>query len=60
MSEAPYSQVLITSFPDGETVNSFLRRGASFAGDSSLRRISRQLLARGLGLDGMPSRLDEL
>lgn len=59
MSEAPYSQVLITSFPDGETVNSFLRRGASFAGDSSLRRISRQLLARGLGLDGMPSRLDE-
>lgn len=59
MSEKSYSPVLVTSFPDGETVNSFLRRGANFAGDSSLRRISRQLLARGLGLDGMPSRLDE-
>lgn len=59
MSEKSYSPILVTSFPDGETVNSFLRRGANFAGDSSLRRISRQLLARGLGLDGMPSRLDE-
>ncbi|MHA6842564.1 TnsD family Tn7-like transposition protein [Ralstonia pseudosolanacearum] len=59
MSERLSSQVLITPFPDGETVNSFLRRAASFAGTSTLRRISRQLLARCPGLDGMPSRLDE-
>jgi hypothetical protein len=53
------SQLFITPFPDGETVNSFLRRAASVEGDSTLGRISRQLLARCPGLDGMPSRLDE-
>ncbi|RKE25183.1 TniQ protein [Paraburkholderia sp. BL23I1N1] len=59
MSEYLPSRVLITPFPDGETVNSLLRRTADFAGDSTLRKISRQLLTRGIGLDGMPSRLDE-
>ncbi|MGT2430937.1 TnsD family Tn7-like transposition protein [Cupriavidus basilensis] len=59
MSEKLSSQVLITPFPDGETVNSFLRRNGTFAGDSTLGRISRELLARRPGLDGMPSRLDE-
>ncbi|MFM0132750.1 TnsD family Tn7-like transposition protein [Paraburkholderia sediminicola] len=59
MFEKLSSQMLITPFPDGETVNSFLRRNAGLAGDCTLRRISRQLLARRPGLDGMPSRLDE-
>jgi len=59
MSEQLSSQVLITPFPDGETVNSLLRRNARLAGDSTLRKISRQLLARCPALDGMPSRLDE-
>jgi hypothetical protein len=58
MSDEIHSQLLITPFPDGETVNSFLRRQAS-GGDSRLRAISQQLLARCTGLDGMPSRLDE-
>ena len=59
MLEPPSSHLLVTAFPDGETINSFLRRHANLAGDSHLKTISQQLLARGLGLDGMPSRLDE-
>lgn len=55
----PYdSLILVTPFPDGETVNSLLSRLADFRNDCSLTAMSRQLLARGEGLDDMPSRLD--
>ncbi|WP_404823614.1 TniQ family protein [Burkholderia arboris] len=55
----PYdSLILVTPFPDGETVNSLLSRLADFRNDCSLKAMSRQLLARGEGLDDMPSRLD--
>lgn len=53
------TSLLVTSFPDGEVVNSFLGRLATLGNDVSLATVSRELLARGLGLDGMPSRLDE-
>ncbi|MEX3984061.1 TnsD family Tn7-like transposition protein [Paraburkholderia sp. EG287A] len=59
MSEHSPTLAVISPFPNGETVNSLLQRNAALAGDSSLRKISRQLLARGIGLDGMPSRLEE-
>ncbi|WP_373453015.1 MULTISPECIES: TniQ family protein [Burkholderia] len=58
MHEPRDSLVLVTPFPDGETVNSLLSRLADFRNDCSLRAMSRQLLARGAGLDDMPSRLD--
>ncbi|WP_415873063.1 TniQ family protein [Burkholderia ubonensis] len=59
MPEPRDSLVLVTTFPDGETVNSLLSRLADFRNDCSLKAMSRQLLARGAGLDDMPSRLDD-
>lgn len=58
MPEPRDSLVLVTPFPDGETVNSLLSRLADFRNDCTLRTMSQQLLARGAGLDDMPSRLD--
>ncbi|MBO7811051.1 TniQ family protein [Burkholderia pseudomallei] len=58
MLEPRDSLTLVTPFPDGETVNSLLSRLADFRNDCSLRTMSQQLLARGAGLDDMPSRLN--
>lgn len=58
MRSACNRYMLVTSFPDGEVVNSLLKRIASLR-DASLATTSRELLARGPALDGMPSRLDE-
>ncbi|AKZ64648.1 hypothetical protein F506_20100 [Herbaspirillum hiltneri N3] len=45
--------------PDGEILNSLLRRIMSYLDSGSLLKICRQLLERQPGLDGMPSHLGE-